>query len=482
MMIIPTAPYFLRYHHRLYRGPDYLAAEYASDISYDSPLYPSSIEALQEECAPFTVIYASNYARLQDAIDDAHLKGGVIVVADKSVTTDRLRLKSNICLCIPADVTLTVTGYKTEKNTFRFIEAENAENIRITGGGKIHGPGAAYWNRPDLVPIVKPVRKYNIKVLEYIHFGQKYTRKEELSVRFLVFESCTGIQVDNILVEDSPGWNLSFEGCRDVRVNRAVFNSNYHGANTDGIDVCGTSNVLINDCYIAVGDDAICLKNDKLYNGREVTDMRNMRVSNCRIRTATNGFKIGTGVYHNISNVQVSGLTMDSGELYPPMICGITITVSDGGTVSDVTIEDITINKTLAPVFIRVSNRNNNGDKAMTGSIRRVTVTDVTAGEVELPIIVAGVEDEGTVAYVENILLKNIDVTYREAKHPRRVNKITHKDVKEAADAYPETWMMGDAPAHGIYFRHAKQVSAENCTFLPRSGDTRPKLSFYNVE
>lgn len=481
-MIIPTAPYFLRYHHRLYRGPDYLVAEYAGEIPYDEYLYPTSPEQLQDEGAFADIVYATDYARLQDAIDDAHAKGGGIVVADKSATTDRLRLRDNICLFIPEDVTLTVTGYKTEKNTFRFIEADAAENLWITGGGRIRGPGAEYWNRPDLVPVIEPLRKHNIKVLEYIHFGQKYTRKEELSTRFIALIGCTGVRVENLVVEDSSGWNLSLEGCRDVRVANAVFDANYHGANTDGIDVCGTSDVLIEDCFISVGDDAICLKNDKLYNGREVTDMRNIRVSNCRIRTATNGFKIGTGVYHNISNVQVSGLTMDSGELYPPMICGITITVSDGGTVSDVTIDDIVMNNALAPLFIRVSNRNNNGDKAMTGSIRRVTVTDVTAGEVELPIIVAGVEDEGTIAYVENILLKNIDVTYREARHPCRVNNITHKDVKEAADAYPEAWMMGDVPAHGIYFRHAKQVSAENCTFLPRTGDTRPKLSFYNVE
>lgn len=484
-IFIPTAGYYVKYHTGFYRGVDRSAAERVKDIPYSKYLQPMTVGDAAKLSAATAVFHSEWYKEtsknpLQAAVDKAFGNGGGIVIADENTTVDRLRLKSNICLYIPKDVTITVTGVRTEEDGYRFVEADEADNIVITGGGRLAGTGKAYWNTPNLVTITEPIKKYDIGVLEYLHFNQKYTRKIDVSTKFIVFNKCRNITVKNLIIEDSPGWNLSVEASETAAVSHLVIDSNYHGPNTDGIDISATSNVNIEDCYISAGDDAVCLKNDKFYNGEQVKEMKNIRVKNCFIRTATNGFKIGTGVYNNISDVTVSNLTIETEGVYPPAICGVTLLVSEGGTLSDVQVSNISIKNMLAPVFIRLSNRDKFGDKSMTGVLKNITVTDVEAVNAELPVIVSGVADAGKVCRVENIRLENFTIAYREARQSAKVNAVTDDDVKEAAKEYPEAWMMGDVPAYGVYIRHAKNVTVTGCRFTPRSGDTRAEISRYD--
>lgn len=486
-VMIPTIPYYLKYNHLFYMGKDYSQAEYAANIPYDDYIFDMRVEDARRYASMATEYYASDYNQnvsdsLQAAIDIAAGKGGGIVVADESITVKSIKLKSDICLFIPKGITITVDGYRTQNNSFRFIQADGAENVTITGGGKIRGDGKAYWRTPSLAVISEPFDEFNINLLEYIHFGQKYTRKEDISTKFIVFNNCENVTVTNLIIEDSPGWNLSVEASSNVKIANLVLDSNYHGANTDGIDICGTSNVLIESCYLSVGDDAICLKNNKAYNDLEIYEMKNIEAKNCFIRSATNGFKIGTEVYHDITDVRVSDLIMEVQGLYPPTICGITLVVTDGGKLSDVSIDNVTMNNVLAPLFIRLSNRNRFEDKPMSGIIKNVSFKNIKATNTELPILIAGVADEGKVNYIDGVILEDINVSYREVKQARNVNKATNENVNEAAKDYPEVWMMGNVPAYGVYIRNAKNVTMNRCEFKPRSEDERAEVVRYFIE
>ena len=145
-------------------------------------------------------------------------------------------------------------------------------------------------------------------------------------------------------------------------------------------------------------------------------------------------------------------------------------------------VDTVKIKNALTPLFIRLNNRNKFADRDMTGVMRDITVRNVTADGCELPIIVSGVEDSGKTCYIENVLLENFDVTYRECRHPNSVNKVTHDDVKEAVDEYPEAWMMGDVPASGIYLRHTKNAVYTNCNFVLRQDDKRPFVNSFDCQ
>lgn len=463
--------------------------EYAQHIPYDNYLYDMTVEDAMEDTGYGTVI--SGNGKLQYVIDNA--PAGSIVTLTEDLRITNIRLKSDICLFIQRGTVLTLTGYMRSNATaqgenesgsgdaYRFLEAEGASNVTITGGGAIRGTGAAYWEEPNLVTITQPPGKYDIRVLEYLHFQQKRTRKLDISTKLVFINGCENVNINNVIFEDSPGWNLSIEASAHCTLRNLVLDSNYHGANTDGIDISATSHVEIRDCYLSVGDDAICLKNDKYYNGRDDIDMEDITVYNCFIRSATNGFKIGTGVYNDIRNVRVSNLIMEVNGIYPGTICGITLLVSEGGTLEDVVVDGVSIQNALAPVFIRLSNRNKFGDQDMTGTMKNITVKNVKAAGSELPIIVAGVEENSAVRCIEGVTLENLQVTYRESRQSARVNRVANEDVDEAAKDYPEAWMMGDVPAHGIYARHVRGITIKNCMVTPRASDKREKIVYYDV-
>jgi len=56
----------------------------------------------------------------------------------------------------------------------------------------------------------------------------------------------------------------------------------------DGIDPCDSSNVRIEHGDIEISDDAVCFKS------MTKRGMRNLLVSDCRVRTTCNGVKVGT--------------------------------------------------------------------------------------------------------------------------------------------------------------------------------------------
>lgn len=74
----------------------------------------------------------------------------------------------------------------------------------------------------------------------------------------LSLSGCRNVLVEGITFLGAPEWTLTLDGCdgvtlRDIRMYG-------HRENSDGIDICSSSNVLVEKCFIRTGDDCICLK------------------------------------------------------------------------------------------------------------------------------------------------------------------------------------------------------------------------------
>ena len=89
---------------------------------------------------------------------------------------------------------------------------------------------------------------------------------------------------------------------------------------------------------------------------------------------------------------------------------------------------------------------------------------------------------------VENVTLKNIYVKYREAN--QTLDVYNGNSAYEGANIsdYPEITRVShlyvlnhelsyywDIPYYGLFVRHAKNVTVENMTVIPRSTETREK-------
>ena len=100
---------------------------------------------------------------------------------------------------------------------------------------------------------------------------------------------CSGITLKDIQVNESNGWNIHLENCRDVRVEGiTVTSSRENGVNSDGLDIDGCRDVRISGCTIDTGDDALCFKTT---GTAPCTDVL---VEGCTLRSSSAAVKIGT--------------------------------------------------------------------------------------------------------------------------------------------------------------------------------------------
>ncbi len=79
--------------------------------------------------------------------------------------------------------------------------------------------------------------------------------------RSLMVVQGADIQLEGIVFRDSSTWNIPIRGCDRVTV-RNVKILGYR-ANSDGIDICNSRDVTVEDCFIRTLDDLIVVKTDR---------------------------------------------------------------------------------------------------------------------------------------------------------------------------------------------------------------------------
>jgi polygalacturonase len=116
--------------------------------------------------------------------------------------------------------------------------------------------------------------------------------------------------------------------------------------------------VRITNCSIVTGDDAICLKSENPMGPEPRLD-KNITVTNCRLTTCCNGFKLGTSSEGGFENIVFTDSTVynDPVDFGARVISGIALEVIDGGWIDGVKVSGIKMQRTRAPIFIRLGNR-----------------------------------------------------------------------------------------------------------------------------
>ena len=72
---------------------------------------------------------------------------------------------------------------------------------------------------------------------------------------------CKGVTIEGVTVKQSPFWNLHPVYCDGVTIKDVTVQGN--GPNTDGCDPDSCSNVTIEGCHFATGDDCIAIKSGR---------------------------------------------------------------------------------------------------------------------------------------------------------------------------------------------------------------------------
>lgn len=415
----------------------------------------------------------NNREAIQAALDAIHENGGgVVFVGSGRYTTGSIRLYSNTTLFIEKDSALVASREKADMDYGCLLLCEEAENITLTGGGSLCGEGNFYSLAPKYAPQTEPFAK----TLGVWEIRQEYRKRVRFAAEnkygnLVRLVRCQNVTIENFMLQNSAAWTLELNGCDTVQIRDFVIDNNRHVANTDGIDVAGSSNVEITHCFVSTGDDGIVLKNSKSLGTQ--TAMENITVRDCKISSCTNAFKIGTETSFDVQNVLVENCEFFLDDIYPGGVSGISLESADGAKVQNVTVRNIQMRGEACPLFISLNNRNRDKDFNSAGALENITVENITAEDAEIPVIITGTKD----LTVRNITLRNFDIRYAAGKDYYDYRPFVPAYAKD----YPECNRMRNLNAYGLFARYADSVTVENFTVAPREDTKRKEVILKEV-
>src|SRR5215204_4974278 len=400
-----------------------------------------------------------NTNSIQKAIDNCSGDGGCVLQFPAGrYLTGTIQIKNGVILRLEKDAILLGS---TEKDDYRNLDpftdgsgnpmgyallvAVDAKDVGIEGEGSIDGQSPQlkakqnpYLMRPFLV---RWVRSTNVTV--------------------------SGVQLKN------PGaWTLNFYQAKNVVIENLTIRSRGLGMpNNDGINMDSSENVRVRNCDVVSGDDALVIKSTKAG-----MPSRNIVATNCKLSTRTNAIKLGTESIGGFENIKISNM-----QITDTKMAGIALYEVDGGNLQNVTISDVTMDRVIVPISIRLGARLKTfreGDtpKPTAGKIRNITIQNVKAKNIEMiGMLINGVPGHP----IEDLRLKNIELELPGGG--------TSEDAKiqlpEKEAAYPEFDTFGKImPAFGIYARHVSGVKFQIIRMSLLKSDARRASVFIDVE
>ncbi len=402
-----------------------------------------------------------NTAAIQSTIDACSgLGGGRVLIPSGKYLSGTILLKSNVEIHFEHSSTLLgspnkedyptqpVPKYRSLRDDSGFrslIYAEGQSNIALTGNGTIDGQGKNH-------PMIK---------------GQD----DENRPKNVLFISCQNVKVEGLHFTNSAFWNQHYLDCEDVIV-RGISVYNHCNYNNDAIDIDGCRRFVLSDCIFDTDDDGITLKS----TGASPTE--DIVITNCIVSSFCNAIKAGTestGGFRNItiSNCVVKPSRSENTPLFntPRIgITGLSLMITDGGIMEGVTVSDLTIYGTMAPLYIRLGNRarkhTRDAPEPAVGKVNNISIDNVVAYGAGS----YGSSITGILHYpVKNILLSNIQLFTSGGIKKGDYNEI----VEEAENKYPQPTIWGNLPASGLYIRHAEGISIHNLVLGVEAPDER---------
>lgn len=384
-------------------------------------------------------------AAIQQAIDACHLAGGgTVVLKGGQFVSGGLYLKSNVLLEIDISAELRASGdiadygtdthhnrYRNEEALDRcFLYAEDAENIGITGFGRIDGNGEAFPNEGS---IYRP-----------------------MLLRFL---RCSHIYIERIHLYNAAAWTTAFLDSNNICI-RGVDIWNEKQYNGDGLDFDGCSHVFVSDSKICGTDDNLCLQSSS-----KEYPVEDIHIENCAFTSICAAVRIGLKSIGSISNVVISNCTFHN-----VWREGIKMECTEGGSISDIVVRGCTMKNVSRPIWILLNNRFEPDGLGSSlelqgmpriGTMENIIISDIVmTDEEEMKKVhyrfendvmgsprFGGIRIDACTGYpIENLVMKNIlytaiggvKRTEIPAEYPAVIDRLEERKSQSAENYYPD--------------------------------------------
>lgn len=397
---------------------------------------------------------------IRGAIEKAHQNGGgTVYFPAGDYLTGAIELKSNITLHLDAGAVLKFSNNFDEylpfvqsrwegtvmQNFSPLIYANNAENIAITGRGKIDGQGHGWWKEMYRIKYPEegkelPLNKYQ-KMWDELNPGLKTADYYQGTMKikffrpplFQAFQS-KNIRIEGVTIVNSPFWTINPAFSENITITGVTIINPEGGPNTDGINPTSCKNVRISDCYISVGDDCIAIKSGRDMNGREwATGTENVTITNCTMLDGHGGVVIGSETSGDIRKITISNCVFDGTDR------GIRLKSARGrgGIVEEIRVDNIVMKniKDEAIVMNLFYDPNTKPEPVTerTPIFRNIHISNLTASQVQRAGYIHGIEEMP----VQNISFSNINMQAEEGFKVHTAKNIEFHNVKVDAEVGP---------------------------------------------
>lgn len=330
---------------------------------------------------------------IQEAIDQlAREGGGVLEFPPGTFRSGTVRLASQVEVRLAAgtvwqgsddlaDYPEQAWGHNKDRQPHHFIVAKDCENVTLRGG-VIDGAGPAFWH-PEPSP------------------SGWFRERERRPSPMVELVNCRHVRLEGVTIRNSPGWTCHLHGCRDVQMRGVRILNNFFGPNTDGIDINGCQDVLISDCQIDTGDDAIVVKTTP-----DARPCERIVVTNCLVRSNCVGLKLGAmESYQDMRDIIFSNCVVHGSHRMFGLYS------YNGATLENIMVNGITGDTLVNSPFprpIHLDVHRKEADRPL-GKIRGVVIQGFAA-RTRGRILITG-EEPG---HVEDVVLRDVRLDYRE--------------------------------------------------------------------
>ena len=414
----------------------------------------------------------NNQQAIQAAIDAAHTAGGGrVTVPAGDYLSGTVVLKSNVTLYLEEGSRLTSSldpshridlaeqlgtgdadsdsGAMDGLSGGCFLFAAHGHDIALEGHGTIYGQGdkVFYDGDPEGSEGGFHERPLDIR--------PEYAERS----RTTYFEDIRNLTVRGVTFRDAAFWTLHMAGCKSVLVDGIRIENDLRAPNNDGIDPDTCQDVIISNCIVRAGDDAIVVKNTAPMAERYGA-CENITISDCVLRSRDSALKVGTETACAIRHVHLADC------VFRDCSRGVGIWVRDGATVEDVHVHHVSGTTRRydggwwgkgEPIFINAARRA--GSTACPGHIRNISFDNIYM-TCESSVFIAGEED----APIENVIIRDLHLAMRkQGLHEPGV-----------FDEQPSARGVYEHETPAVYVRHGHGVSVSGTVRRSGAYRTRP--------
>lgn len=452
----------------------------------DSPAINRAVQAAAKRGGGIVLVppgrYLSFSIRLLDRVTLALTAGAVIEAADPDLHGHNYDPPENYM-----EEQFQDFGITHVHNSL--IYADGATDIGVIGPGMLHGlgidregPGDRWWKRDNW----QSAKALGISPKEFMLRDPNEAAQVGRANKTIGLMNCRNVQLKDFTILQAGHFGIIAHGCSTMQLDGIVIDTD-----RDGIDIDCCRDVRVTNCIVnAPKDDAIVLKSSYALGRKVMCEdivIQGCKTSGYQMGSLLDGsyrlsdyrapddigvlgrIKMGTETNGGFRNVRISDCICTNTR-------GILIGIVDGGVMEDVSVSGINLRDPVNhPLFVHHGARMRAPRGTPVGAIRRVRFSDVqvSGADYRYPCGVEGFAD----GPVEDVTFQGVEVassgggTAADAAGEPEYRRETSLEV-----SYLKT-----LPAHGIYARHARRLTVQDCRFTTDAPDARPTVALRHV-